>query len=788
MVSVAELRLLLSGKDEQSAVFKSVTKEADKFDKTIDEAAKSSSKFGSTLGDVGKIAAGFVIGQGLLKLPGLFMGFGTSASDFNETLSKSNTVFKDSAKEIEQWASGASRDFGQSKQQALDSASAFGNMFSQIGIGIPVAASMSKKMTELASDFASFHNADITEVLQAQQAAFRGEYDALQKFVPTINAAAVETEALAETGKKNAKQLTAQEKATATYNLMLKGAGEAMGDFDRTNSGAANSMRILAGIWADWKVKLGDLVLPAFTAVVLKLIEFTPLVDTLASKGAALAALGWDKISGPLGLIAGYTWDALTSGASALGNIAALTWDKIDGPLKALGGIAWEAIRDGAAGLASLAGLAWDKLGDPLKALGGIGWAALKDGADALAKLPGLAWDKLEAPLRALANIGWGALKDAAADAQDLTKKVEDLTPKVKELSDRNNDGKTSTNDLAAAWGALADKLQPAVEFLKPIANQLLKDAAEHGRILKEGVIGLGGAFKELGAALAPLAPVIEPLGKLLGIVLVGFIAGTLLALDGLVKFINLTLLVAFKALELGIKVVAGEIESFIKTIQLIWQVIDRPSEILYGIGKSIAQGLLNGLVDGAKAVWGEVSGWGDKIKSLKGPMSVDRTLLKPQGYAISVSLADGLVAGFKDVVVPAVSGMAASIKSLYDNVPDYVKRLSPAAGGDKTAAGTPGDYTTQYEGGGQYGYIRTNDKAIGEAGPNGTVWDGAQYVYPWEVGNYDSQGRKTGVGDPGSGSTTINFYDTKVVATNQAQAESSLTGVGFALRAMGAA
>lgn len=222
---------------------------------------------GKSLLDVGKIAGGFVIGAGLMKLPGLFGGMMESASAFNETLSKSNTVFKENAKEIEEWADGAAKAFGQSKQQALDAAGSFGNLFRQIGFSGDSAAWLSKGMTELASDFASFHNADITEVINAQSAAFRGEYDALQRFVPTINAAAVEQQALIESGKESAKTLTAQEKAAATYTLMMKGAGDAIGDFARTSDGAANQGRILDARMADLSATMGQKLLPIKVAV-----------------------------------------------------------------------------------------------------------------------------------------------------------------------------------------------------------------------------------------------------------------------------------------------------------------------------------------------------------------------------------------------------------------------------------------------------------------------------------------------------------------------------------------
>lgn len=249
-------------------------------------------KLSKAFGDMGKIAGGIFMAEVGGQLAGMAVDTIKSsiglARDFNEIQSKSNTVFGESAKAINDWAASASTGFGQSKAQALDSASAFGNMFSQLGMGKQTAAEMSMKMTELASDFASFHNADITDVLQAQQAAFRGEYDALQKFVPTINAAAVQQEAMAETGKTNAAQLTAQEKAAATYTLMLKGAGDAQGDFDRTSGSLANQQRILSAQWQDLQVKIGQVLIPALTEIVTAInTKVIPAVRDFATKTQA---------------------------------------------------------------------------------------------------------------------------------------------------------------------------------------------------------------------------------------------------------------------------------------------------------------------------------------------------------------------------------------------------------------------------------------------------------------------------------------------------------------------
>jgi cell wall-associated NlpC family hydrolase len=214
------------------------------------------------------VGAGLAAGLAgtLLAARGL-KGAVDAASDLNETLSKSQVIFGKNAKTIQAWAKGSARSMGLSRNEALANASAFGDMFRQLGIGLPTAAGMSKQMVELSADLASFNNADISDVLNAQQSAFRGEYDALQRFIPNINAARVEQEALRLTHKESAKDLTAAEKAQATYSIMLRDSTRAQGDFKKTSGGLANQQRILSAQWQDLKATVGNAFLPAMISV-----------------------------------------------------------------------------------------------------------------------------------------------------------------------------------------------------------------------------------------------------------------------------------------------------------------------------------------------------------------------------------------------------------------------------------------------------------------------------------------------------------------------------------------
>ncbi|MFM9815779.1 hypothetical protein ACKI16_45820, partial [Streptomyces scabiei] len=135
-------------------------------------------------------------------------------------------------------------------------------MFTQIGFGAEEAARLSQSTVQMAADLGSFNNVPTADVADRISAAFRGEYDSLQSLIPNINAARVEQEAMAATGKTNARELTAQEKAAAVLAIVNKDGAAAMGDYAKTADGAANTQKTLTASLEDQQSKLGQTLMP----------------------------------------------------------------------------------------------------------------------------------------------------------------------------------------------------------------------------------------------------------------------------------------------------------------------------------------------------------------------------------------------------------------------------------------------------------------------------------------------------------------------------------------------
>jgi hypothetical protein len=187
-----------------------------------------------------------------------------SASDLNESISKSNVIFGSSAQAIQDWAATADQALGLSQRQALETASTFAILAQSAGLTGAEVNTFSKDFTALAADIASFNNTTVDEAITALGAGLRGESEPLRRYNVLLSANAVESKAMEMGLAETTKQLTEQDKILARSAIILEQTTLQQGDFARTADGAANQQKILAAEIENSRAAIGEGLLPAY--------------------------------------------------------------------------------------------------------------------------------------------------------------------------------------------------------------------------------------------------------------------------------------------------------------------------------------------------------------------------------------------------------------------------------------------------------------------------------------------------------------------------------------------
>jgi hypothetical protein len=225
-------------------------------------AGTSVSRSGGILGGSSALLKGGGIALGAGIATQKIIEFTNAASDLNEQLSASRVIFRTSAGDIEDWSKTLAKSFGIAQTEGVAAAATFGSLFSAAGQSSAQAAKLSKVVVELAGDLASFKDTTVDEAVTALRSGLSGEIEPLRRYQVFLTEAAVAQEAMAETGKKSARQLTQGEKIIARYNLILEKTRLAQGDAARTAGSYANQQKRLHAETQNLKTSIGGVLLP----------------------------------------------------------------------------------------------------------------------------------------------------------------------------------------------------------------------------------------------------------------------------------------------------------------------------------------------------------------------------------------------------------------------------------------------------------------------------------------------------------------------------------------------
>lgn len=239
------------------------------------------------------------------------------ASDYEENLNKLDVAFGDNAKAVKKWSDTAKTEFGLSKVQATDAASAFGALAKGIGISDKEAAGMSTTLAGLSADLGSYFNVGVDQSSKALEGIFTGESEALKKFgvvmTDTNLKQFAEDQGLVWTA------MTQTEKTMLRYQYVLDKTKDAQGDFARTSDGTANSIKIAQASLQDLGTAIGTVLLPVVTPIIQKLTEWINKFNELSPRTQKIIV-----IIGMLAAVIGPLLIVFGAIASAIGSLIAI--------------------------------------------------------------------------------------------------------------------------------------------------------------------------------------------------------------------------------------------------------------------------------------------------------------------------------------------------------------------------------------------------------------------------------------------------------------------------------
>jgi phage-related protein len=258
----------------------------------MDATASKFDSFGSTMKGLAA-PAGIALGA----LGGLATGAIKAASDMQQASGGVDAVFKESAGTVHDWAKTSAQDVGLAGAEYQTLAAGIGGALTGMGVPLEKATSQTGDLILRAADLASVFGGDTAQATEALTSAFRGEYDSLQRLIPGISAAAVESEMAAEAAAGMSFASEDAAKANAIYTLAMDGSADAAGNFAKESDTVAGSQAIAQAKFKDTAAALGEQLLPAVTKVMELLSSFgtwisehIPLVTAIAIAIGAMAA------------------------------------------------------------------------------------------------------------------------------------------------------------------------------------------------------------------------------------------------------------------------------------------------------------------------------------------------------------------------------------------------------------------------------------------------------------------------------------------------------------------
>ncbi|WP_195952274.1 hypothetical protein [Clostridium saudiense] len=309
-MTIEELEIVIEAQTREfNQQIANVTNQVSNMEKRVN---KSLGNIKNIFGRVGKWIAALGIGK-------VIKDSIITAMDSIESDSMFDTVFGSLSNDVRRWSEELQNTLGLNGYAIRENVATLYNMTQSMGLASSEALNLSKDMTLLAEDMASFYNISSEEAFTKIRTGLTGETEPLKALGILVDDATIKQYAYANGIAKTGSELSNTEKVMARYIAIQQQTATASGDLARTLNSPANQLRVLQNNLNLLKIELGNafmpivqVVLPILNSFVQALVKVTSIVARFMN-----ALFGTSASSS-----AGSTADAIGGVSSAVNGVS----------------------------------------------------------------------------------------------------------------------------------------------------------------------------------------------------------------------------------------------------------------------------------------------------------------------------------------------------------------------------------------------------------------------------------------------------------------------------------
>ena len=205
--------------------------------------------------------------MGLKRIVGVIASWITASNQYIEDMNLFTVSMGQYAEEAYKYAQQVGEIMGINPGEWMRNQGVFMTITEGFGVASDRAYTMSKNLTQLTYDLASFFNISTSDAFQKLESGISGELEPLRRLGYDLSVARLQQEAYNLGIEKSVTAMTQAEKAELRYYAIMTQVTNAQGDMARTLEAPANQLRILQAQVEQATRALGNLFLPILKAI-----------------------------------------------------------------------------------------------------------------------------------------------------------------------------------------------------------------------------------------------------------------------------------------------------------------------------------------------------------------------------------------------------------------------------------------------------------------------------------------------------------------------------------------